>query len=42
VNKDESVCFLSWIIVGFILGIGWVAGELLKGGGFGPAIGSTS
>jgi hypothetical protein len=34
--------FLSWVIVGFILGIGWVTGEPLKGGGLGPTIGSRS
>jgi len=40
VNRGKSLCFLSWVIVELILGIGWLTGEHLKGGGFGPTIGS--
>ena len=42
VNRGKSLYFLSWVIVGFILGIGWLTEELLRGGGFGPTIGSRS
>lgn len=34
VNRGKSLCLLSWVIVGFILGVGWLTGELLKGGGW--------
>lgn len=32
--------FLAWLIIGLLLGIGWLTGALLQGGGFGPIIGS--
>jgi hypothetical protein len=34
--------FLAWLIIGLIIGVGWLTGELLKGGGFGPVIGSRN
>jgi hypothetical protein len=44
-GKNEgtsSMYFLAWIIIGLIIGSGWLTGELLRGGGFGPIIGSGS
>jgi uncharacterized membrane protein YeaQ/YmgE (transglycosylase-associated protein family) len=34
-DKEEKMGFLAWIVVGLIAG--WLAGEVMKGGGYGIA-----
>lgn len=41
-KKGRRMYFLAWLIIGLIIGIGWLTGELLKGGGFGPTIGARN
>jgi uncharacterized membrane protein YeaQ/YmgE (transglycosylase-associated protein family) len=33
-QKEKCMYFLSWIIVGWV--VGWSAGKILKGNGYGP------